>query len=270
MVLAATWSKATPGLFVVAHEAEKLVALKKKIAIHEAQLVVLKGKAEAIFLGDEERVGRPPSRRSQPENNTVHQDTPLTKQFQIPVLVNDAHERTHQHQPFLASLARHHPRPREYPNSPDVDIRDAGTDYLIDIEVPGIKSTADLHLHWMGNRGFMLTGDVRRPGEAAPEVEGVDPKDLTGIAKRNTASNGNGENGDSHKPKPFASPEALALPHLLIGERRLGFFKRVFTLPVEVEADKVSAKLEAGLLSLKVPKHHAAKGTGIIAIEAVE
>ncbi|KAK0970548.1 hypothetical protein LTR54_017939 [Friedmanniomyces endolithicus] len=166
----------------------------------------------------------------------------------VPLLVNDAHERTHQHQSFVASLAGRHPRPQAYPNAPDIDIRDAGTDYLIDIEVPGIKSTADLHLHWMGNRGCMLTGDVRRPGEAAPQFEGVDPKDLTGIAKR----------------------QALALPHLLIGERRLGFFKRVFTLPIEVEADKISAKLEAGLLSLKVAKHHAAKGTGVIAIETVE
>ncbi|KAK0928251.1 hypothetical protein LTR29_017460 [Friedmanniomyces endolithicus] len=188
----------------------------------------------------------------------------------VPHLVNDAHERTHQHQSFVASLAGRHPRPQAYPNAPDVDIRDAGTDYLIDIEVPGIKSTADLHLHWMGNREFMLTGDVRRPGEAAPQFEGVDPKDLTGIAKRSVASNDKEKDDDSHKRRSFASAEALALPHLLIGERRLGFFKRVFTLPIEVEADKISAKLEAGLLSLKVPKHPAAKGTGVIAIETVE
>ncbi|KAK1043654.1 hypothetical protein LTR74_018399 [Friedmanniomyces endolithicus] len=188
----------------------------------------------------------------------------------VPLLVNDVHERTHQHQPFLASLAGHHPRPQAYPNAPDVDIRDAGTDCLIDIEVTGIKSAADLHLHWMGNRGFILTGDVRRPGEAGPEFEGVDPKDLTGIAKRDVTSNGKEDHDDSHRGKSFASPEALALPHLLIGERRFGFFTRVFTLLVEVEADKISAKLEAGLLSLTVPKHHAQRGTGVIAIETVE
>ncbi|TKA83883.1 hypothetical protein B0A55_00122 [Friedmanniomyces simplex] len=184
-----------------------------------------------------------------------------------PTLMNDPHERTHQHQPFLGLLARHHPRPHEYPNSPDVDIRDAGDDYLIDIEVPGIKTTADVQLHWMGNRGFMLTGDVRRPGEAAEVEAAVGSKKLASDVKQDGAISGN---GDSGVHKSFASPEALALPHLLAGERRVGFFKRVFTLPVEVEADKVSAKLEAGLLSLTVPKHHAAQGMGAIAIEAVD
>ncbi|KAK0951680.1 hypothetical protein LTS01_025153, partial [Friedmanniomyces endolithicus] len=61
-------------------------------------------------------------------------------------------------------------------------------------------------------------------------------------------------------------PDFHAVPHLLTGERRVGFFKRIFTLPIEVEAGKVTAKLEAGLLSLRVPKHEAARGKGVIAI----
>ncbi|KAK3645631.1 Heat shock 70 kDa protein 1A [Elasticomyces elasticus] len=177
-------------------------------------------------------------------------------------LMNDSHERTHQHQPFLAPL-RHHVRPEEYPNNPDVDVRDSGDDYLIDIEVPGVKNTADVHLDWTSSRSFVLSGSVHRPGTAEVVESGMDDA-ATSIPKKSTGYERNGSVG--HKPNAKEEVQAPGLPHLLAGERRVGFFKRVFTLPCEVDVEKVSAKLEAGLLSLKVPKHQSAKGKGSITI----
>ncbi|KAK4923918.1 Heat shock 70 kDa protein 1A [Elasticomyces elasticus] len=170
------------------------------------------------------------------------------------------------------------PLPEEYPNNPDVDVRDSGDDYLIDIEVPGVKNTADVHLDWTSSRSFVLSGEslrhpltsspmklqsVHRPGTAEVVESGMDDA-ATSIPKKSTGYERNGSVGHKHNAKEEV--QAPGLPHLLAGERRVGFFKRVFTLPCEVDVEKVSAKLEAGLLSLKVPKHQSAKGKGSITI----
>ena len=42
-------------------------------------------------------------------------------------------------------------------------------------------------------------------------------------------------------------------------ERSFGQFTRVLTLPVEVNADKVDARFENGVLLIKLPKHESAK-----------
>jgi HSP20 family protein len=42
-------------------------------------------------------------------------------------------------------------------------------------------------------------------------------------------------------------------------ERGFGKFVRVLTLPISVDANKVEAKLENGILTLRLPKHEAAK-----------
>jgi HSP20 family protein len=46
-------------------------------------------------------------------------------------------------------------------------------------------------------------------------------------------------------------------------ERSYGFFKRSFTLPSSVEADKVEARYEDGVLELYLPKSQAAKSRQI-------
>jgi len=47
-------------------------------------------------------------------------------------------------------------------------------------------------------------------------------------------------------------------------ERGFGKFVRVLTLPIPVDANKVDAKLENGILTLKLPKHEAAKPRKIV------
>ncbi|KAK5726275.1 hypothetical protein LTR17_012895 [Elasticomyces elasticus] len=184
----------------------------------------------------------------------------------IAPLMNEAHQRTHQHQPFLSPLiTRHHVRPEDYPNIPDVDIRDSGDDYLIDIEVPGVKNTADVHLDWTSSRSFVLSGSVRRPGTAEVDESKMDDAAVNvPVQKKSTGYERNGS--VSHKHNAKEEVQSPGLPHLLAGERRVGFFKRVFTLPCEIDSERTIAKLDAGLLSLTLPKHQSAKGKGSIAI----
>ena len=60
--------------------------------------------------------------------------------------------------------------------------------------------------------------------------------------------------------------------YVVLGERRIGSFRRLFTFPVEVEHESMTAKLEAGLLKIRVMKklHHVPKGSGRIDIDVVE
>ena len=41
---------------------------------------------------------------------------------------------------------------------------------------------------------------------------------------------------------------------MLFGERRIGPVQRTFTFPVDVESDELKARLDAGLLKLRVQK----------------
>jgi HSP20 family protein len=47
-------------------------------------------------------------------------------------------------------------------------------------------------------------------------------------------------------------------------ERGQGNFVRTLTLPTQVDAEKVEAKLEHGVLQLRLPKHEAAKPRKIV------
>ena len=44
-----------------------------------------------------------------------------------------------------------------------------------------------------------------------------------------------------------------------VSERRYGSFKRSFRLPAEVEAGKITAEMEKGVLSITLPKSASAK-----------
>jgi HSP20 family molecular chaperone IbpA len=154
-----------------------------------------------------------------------------------PPLVDHMHPRTHQHQNFLQYLTHQKPRPEDYPNQPDIDIRDAFTEYIVDIEVPGVKDPHDISVTWSTSRNLVVKGNVES-GHGRTEKQ----ENATGT----TDAQGDGK--DSHPHEPV----------LLVGERRLGPFRRHFTFPEEVEMEKLTAKLDAGLLHIRLPK----KGLG--------
>jgi len=165
-------------------------------------------------------------------------------------LVDHPHERTHQHQTFWRYMQHQKPDQKLYPNYPDVDIRDATTEYLIEIEVPGAKDSSEITCQWTSMKSLVVTGNVTRPAWKSGKSAGKATADDSGDSK----------------------PAELHEPYLLVGERKIGAFRRNFYFPVEMEMEKMSAKLEAGLLRLRVPKHeqHVPKGDSKVNIEVEE
>lgn len=117
-------------------------------------------------------------------------------------------------------LTRRHPRPEDHPNQPDVDLRDAIKEYLIEVEVPGIKKPEEVTVTWTGHRALLLSGKVERPDYGAAE------------------------NGKIEEEQPVASAGGV---HLLVGERKIGPFRRYINFPTDVEDVKVT--LEAVSIS---------------------
>jgi HSP20 family molecular chaperone IbpA len=145
------------------------------------------------------------------------------------------------------------PNPELYPNHPDADILDCVSHYIIEVEVPGIKDVSKLKIQWLDNTTLIVKGETEQAKQPAP-TENEDKK----------------EDNKNHAKE---QSRACEWPYLVIGERRLGPFERRFTFPVQtVEQDNVKAKLEAGLLTLKVPKHHLhlSKRNKTVEIEAGE
>ncbi|KAL2412701.1 hypothetical protein ABEF95_000797 [Exophiala dermatitidis] len=142
-----------------------------------------------------------------------------------PPLVDHLHERRHQHETVLQALARRHPRPEEHPNQPDVDYRDAVKEYLVEVEVPGIKKPNEVTVSWTGPRSLLITGNTARPDY--------------------------GTAGNTDVEEEKENPHADGV-HLLVGERRIGPFRRYINFPTDVE--NVSVTLEAGLLKIRAPK----------------
>ena len=159
--------------------------------------------------------------------------------------VDRQHERPHQHRTFLQYVARRIPPPEENPNRPDVDIRDSTTEYLVDIEVPGVKDTSEVTVKWTSTSSLVVLGTVERPiwGKLKQEMKEQKPAaPIVATAEKDV-------DRTSHASESYPQDESL-----VVGERRLGPFRRHVNFPIEVESGGVTAKLEAGLLSLRVPK----------------
>jgi HSP20 family molecular chaperone IbpA len=77
-------------------------------------------------------------------------------------LVDHQHERLYQHNTFLSVMTRRKPNQKTYPNHPDVDISDAITHYLIELEVPGLKDADAITLNWTSSRSLVVVGSTFR------------------------------------------------------------------------------------------------------------
>src|SRR5262249_37447655 len=94
--------------------------------------------------------------------------------------------------------------------------------------------------HLVTSHILTVTGEVTRPGEPCASP----PKDAS-----EESQNNDGDIDPKHMP---------VSPLLLVEERRVGPFTRVFFFPAEVDTDKeIDARLEGGLLTLKIQKKHA-------------
>jgi len=108
-----------------------------------------------------------------------------------------------------------------------MDLIDDIDHYLIEIELPGVKDPADVKCKWTSTTSLIVYGVTHRAGEES------------------ATSQDNGDAVDDlHKDGPY----------LVISERRIGTFSRRIHFPLGVSMEEMTANLEAGLLSIKVPK----------------
>ncbi|RME22892.1 MAG: Hsp20/alpha crystallin family protein [Deltaproteobacteria bacterium] len=91
--------------------------------------------------------------------------------------------------------------------------------------------------------------DRRKELEVSVEVPGMEPDDID-VRVEDDALVIRGEK--RHEQTEEGEDYYLA-------ERQWGSFQRVIPLPVEVEADKIKAKLKKGVLTLRIPKSEQAQ-----------
>ena len=187
--------------------------------------------------------------------------------------VDHQHERLHQHNTFLGVMARRRPDQKTYPNHPDVDISDAITHYLIELEVPGIKDADAITINWTSFKSLVVAGSTFRSWEPKKEAKGIDSQEP---ANESEKSNKNGVGLDVKALKEAREKAEDAAdefpPYLIVGERQIGSFRREFHFPVEIEVKKVEARLEAGLLRIYVPRksHMDLKGSGKVKVQGLD
>jgi HSP20 family molecular chaperone IbpA len=186
--------------------------------------------------------------------------------------VDHQHERLHQHNTFLGMLSRRRPDQKTYPNHPDVDISDAITHYLIELEVPGIKDAEAISINWTSFKSLVVAGSTFRSWE--PKAKGIEPEAVSESGKSNGAV---GLDDKALKETPKKAEDASTNtdeypPYLVVGERKIGSFRREFHFPVDVDVKKVEAKLEAGLLRIRVPRksHMDLKGSGKVKVQGLD
>ena len=175
-----------------------------------------------------------------------------------PMFADHPHAREHQHMTYLQFLARKQPDQKNHPNYPDVDIRDAVSHYLIELECPGVKDPADINCQWTSSRHLTVSGTTARP-EYVPYSDA----ELLALMPRVCREEDIPALKDGESERPVC---------VVLGERRIGSFRRLFTFPVEIEHESMTAKLEAGLLRIRVMKelHVVPKGSGRVDIDVMD
>ncbi|KAI5196577.1 hypothetical protein E4T39_07730 [Aureobasidium subglaciale] len=121
---------------------------------------------------------------------------------------------------------------------PDVDVRDYETGYAIDMELPGLSDKNSIKVEWTSKHDIMISGLLARPG----------------LPTMKNPANGNGRRTEHTGVATEGSEKDELAPILLVSERRTGHFRRRFHLPTEVDAANLRAKLEDGLLEIRVDK----------------
>ena len=124
---------------------------------------------------------------------------------------------------------------------PKIDTRESRTAYYVDVQLPGLEKTDKEHLnvHWISARTLLVKALIERP-----EVPGEAKGKAVGGTETPTR-------GGASTPKLGKVGEDV---YLTVGERHVGVYGRALGFQVDVNHDKTTASLRAGILTLVVPK----------------
>jgi len=138
-------------------------------------------------------------------------------------------------------------------HQPRADLRETENAFYIEVELPGIREKSELRLRWTTLRSLLVKSSIHRPEIPETEHHGEAPStapEVTTATEPAKATEEAPPAGTATKPKEPVKIE----PHLTVHERQIGDHIRAFNFPVDVDRDKTTARLEAGLLRIIVPK----------------
>lgn len=159
-------------------------------------------------------------------------------------------------------------------HKPRVDVLETISAFHIIVELPGLTTAADLTLKWLSARDVLVSCDIRRKavaehGETEVDVETLIDDDLevvsrpfasdsqkagAQIPKQNGVGPRTTDSVDSASAPAQQESKHTTSPNLTIAERNVGLNTRAFNFPVDVDRVHTRASLNAGLLTLEVPK----------------
>jgi len=155
--------------------------------------------------------------------------------------------------------------------TPDSDVRETKLAYHIDLELPGVIDKKDILIQWMSPHTVLVEGKAMRPGltrgrEATGEAmwESDLVSDATKGSTDEASKNDNFKDGGACvRCADTAEERTMRLIH---GERKIGAWRRYFTLPIDADMRTLKAGLQAGLLHISVFKKEGA-GEGFVTVE---
>ncbi|KAG8964656.1 hypothetical protein FRC03_001498 [Tulasnella sp. 419] len=139
-------------------------------------------------------------------------------------------------------------------NRPAVDLSEDGNQYIIEAEVPGVKKE-NLSVS-VGDNGRSITiegNTFTKSSEPIGHIQEVNESSSTEPVTQSSSSEGQQEGRSQALTKTNSGEESntLSTERTFVGRSS---FTRTVWLPRPVDGSKVSAKLEDGVLTLKVPK----------------
>jgi len=137
--------------------------------------------------------------------------------------------------------------------SPNFDVRETESAYILEGELPGFHDKSKLNIEFTDPQTLFIKGRLEK-SRSATEAEShqeshkarvEDASDEQGKEKRKQEVEGKGTDTEVKKESK---------PKLWVSERTSGEFQRSFTFPINIDQEGVKASLEHGLLSVVVPK----------------
>jgi HSP20 family molecular chaperone IbpA len=142
--------------------------------------------------------------------------------------------------------------------TPDSDIRETKIAYHIEIELAGLTDMKDILIQWMSSRTLMVEGKTRRTDLCRShegDGEAMWESDLQGSDVENETHESNNDDDGGVLYRCPDTPEERTT-RLMQSERKIGSWRRSFTLPIDADMKTVKAALDNGLLHISVFKKH--------------
>jgi HSP20 family molecular chaperone IbpA len=127
---------------------------------------------------------------------------------------------------------------------PVADVRETLHSYYLDIELPGVETKEKVKVKWTNASTLVIEAEKSRPPI---------PEDVESAGPESSDTHANG----AEQMKKSAHPDHPV--HDVVRERHIGKHMRAFDFPVDVDREKMTAKLQSGMLTVVVPKVEKAK-----------